>query len=97
MQGISLEVYYQFTRTTEKDLRNQLEKEAYNHVLYRLMLEEIAKVEKFDLSDKDAEKEAEELASKYQMTKDEFLKQFGGLEMVKYDYKMRQAMETLKK
>jgi len=30
MQGISLDVYYQFTQTTEADLREQLEKEARN-------------------------------------------------------------------
>lgn len=97
MQGITLDQFYKFTNSDEKALRDQMKEEAGKRVKFRLMLEEIAKVEKFDLSDKDAEKEAEELASKYQMTKDEFLKQFGGLEMVKYDYKMRQAMETLKK
>ena len=31
------------------------------------------------------------------MPKDEFLKAFGGIEMVEYDIKMRGAMETLKK
>lgn len=97
MQGITLEQFYKFTNSDEKALRDQMKEEAGKRVKFRLMLEEIAKAEKFDMSDKDAEKEAEELASKYQMTKDEFLKQFGGLEMVKYDYKMRQAMETLKK
>lgn len=97
MQGITLEQFYKFTNSDEKALRDQMKEEAGKRVRFRLMLEEIAKAEKFDMSDKDAEKEAEELASKYQMTKDEFLKQFGGLEMVKYDYKMRQAMETLKK
>ena len=91
MQGITLEQFYKFTNSDEKALRDQMKEEAGKRVKFRLMLEEI------DMSDKDAEKEAEELASKYQMTKDEFLKQFGGLEMVKYDYKMRQAMETLKK
>ena len=95
MQGITLEQFYKFTNSDEKALRDQMKEEAGKRVKFRLMLEEIAKAEKFDMSDKDAEKE--ELASKYQMTKDEFLKQFGGLEMVKYDYKMRQAMETLKK
>lgn len=97
MQGITLEQFYKFTNSDEKALRDQMKEEAGKRVEFRLMLEEIAKAEKFDMSDKDAEKEAEELASKYQMTKDEFLKQFGGLEMVKYDYKMRQAMESLKK
>ena len=33
MQGISLDLYYQFTKTTEEDLRNQVEKEAYSNVL----------------------------------------------------------------
>ena len=82
MQGISLDVYYQFTNSTEKDLRAQMEKEAYNNVLYRLMLEEVMKLEKIEVSMKEAEKEAEELAKKYQMEKEEFLKQFGGLELV---------------
>ena len=96
MQGISLDLYYQFTNTKEADLKNQLEKEAYNHVLYRLMLEEVATLEKIEITDEDAEKEAEELSSKYQMDKDEFLKMFGGLEMIKYDLEMRKVIELLK-
>ncbi len=96
MQGISLDLYYQFTNSTEKDLRNQMEKEAYNNVLYRLMLEEIMNLEKVEVSEEEAAKEAEELAKKYQMEKDEFLKEFGGLEMVQYDLEMRKVMELLK-
>ena len=96
MQGISLDLYYQFTNSTEKDLRNQMEKEAYNNVLYRLMLEEIMNLEKIEVSEEEAAKEAEELAKKYQMEKDEFLKEFGGLEMVQYDLEMRKVMELLK-
>ncbi|MGN0973532.1 MAG: trigger factor [Bacilli bacterium] len=96
MQGISLEVYYQFTKSSEKDLRNQFEKEAFNNVLYRLMLEELISIEKLEVSDEDASKEAEELAKKYNVSKEEFLKQFGGIEMVKYDLEMRKAIDFLK-
>lgn len=96
MQGITLEMYYAFTKTTEKDLRAHMEKEAYNHVLYRLMLEEIAKEEKVEVTGEEAEKEAEELAKKYQMKKEEFLTVFGGLEMVQYDLEMRKVIELLK-
>ena len=96
MQGISLDVYYQFTNSDEKALRDQMEKEAYNNVLYRLMLEEVVKLEKIEVSMKDAEKEAEELAKKYQMEKEEFLKQFGGLELVQYDLEMRKVIDKLK-
>lgn len=96
MQGISLELYYQFTQSTEEDLRNQMEKEAFNNVLYRLMLEEIMNIEKVEVSEEEASKEAEELAKKYQMEKEDFLKQFGGLEMIQYDLEMRKVVELLK-
>lgn len=96
MQGISLDLYYQFTNSKEEDLRNQLEKEAYTNVLYRLMLEEITTLEKIKVTEEDASKEAEELAKKYQMEKEKFLNQFGGLDMIKYDLEMRKTIELLK-
>ena len=96
MQGISLDLYYQFTNSDENALRSQMEKEAFNNVLYRLMLDEIAKEEKIEVTDKEAEEEAEKLAEKYQMKKDEFLKQFGGLDLVKYDLEVRKTVDLLK-
>ena len=96
MQGISLDLYYQFTGSNEEQLRSQMEKEAFNNVLYRLMIEEIQQIEKIVVSDEDAEKEAEELAKKYQIDKEDFLNQFGGLEMVKYDLEVRKVIELLK-
>jgi len=96
MQGISLDVYYQFTKSTEADLRNQLEKEGYQNVLYRLMLEEIMTLEKIEVTMKEAEQEADKLAEKYNMKKEEFLAQFGGIDMIKYDLEMRKTIETLK-
>ena len=96
MQGISLDLYYQFTRSTEDDLKNQMEKEAYANVLYRLMLEEITKLEKIEISLEEAEEEAKKLAEEYKMEKEEFLKQFGGIEMIQYDLEMRKTIERLK-
>ena len=97
MQGLTLEQFYQFTHSDENALMEQMEPEAEKRVKYRLMLEAIAKAEKIEPTKKEVEKEAEDLAKKYEMTKDEFLKAFGGIEMVEYDIKMRNAMETLKK
>ena len=96
MQGISLDLYYQFTQSNEEALRSQMEKEAYNNVLYRLMLEQIMTEEKIEVTKEEALKEAEELANKYQMDKEEFLKQFGGLDMVQYDLEVRKTIELLK-
>lgn len=96
MQGLHLEQFLQMTGGKEEDLRNQMKSEAEKRVTFRLMLEEIAKKEKFEMSDEEAEKEAERLAKEYKMSVDEFKEAFGGLDMVKYDYRMRQAMEVLK-
>ena len=96
MQGISLDIYYQFTKSSEEDLRKKMDKEAYQNVLYRLMLEEIMNLEKIEVSQEEASKEAEELAKKYKMDKEDFLKQFGGLEMIQYDLEMHKVIDLLK-
>ena len=96
MQGISLDLFYQYTHSDEKALRDQLEKEAFQNVLYRLMLEEIMNQEQIEVTEEDADKEAEELAKKYQMEKEELLKSFGGLDMIAYDLEMRKTIELLK-
>lgn len=96
MQGITLEQFYQFTNSDEAALRDQMREEALKRVSSRLLLEAIMTEEKIEVSAEDVEKEAEELASKYNMKKDEFLNLFGGIEMVEYDMKMRKAIEILK-
>ena len=96
MQGISLEVYYQFSGTDEKALRSQMETEAFKNVLYRTMLDEIAVLEKVEVTEEEIKKETEELAERYQMKKDEFLKQFGGEEFIKYDLEVRKTIDLLK-
>ncbi len=96
MQGLSLEQFYQFTNSDESKLKEQMKEEATKRITYRLMLEEIAKVEKIEVSDADAKKESKDMASKYNMKEEEFLNAFGGLDMMKYDMKMRKAIEVLK-
>ncbi|MDD5888665.1 MAG: trigger factor [bacterium] len=96
MQGISLDLYYKFTNTKEEDLKAQLEKEAYANVLYRLMLEEIMNLEKIEVTTEEADQEASKLAEQYGMEKEQFLAQFGGLEMIQYDLEMRKTIELLK-
>lgn len=97
MQGLSITQFYQFTNSDEASLRNQMKEEATKRVTYRLMLEEIVKVEKLEITDEQANEEAKTLAEKYNMKAEDFLTQFGGLEMVKYDLSMRAAIDTLKK
>ena len=58
MQGITLDLYYQFTGSNEEQLRSQMEKEAFNNVLYRLMIEEIQQIEKIVVSDEELKEAA---------------------------------------
>lgn len=96
MQGLTLEQFYQFTNSDEAKLKEQMKEEAIKRITFRLMLEEIAKTEKIEISGSMADKEVKEMSTKYQMSEEDFLKSFGGIEMVKYDLKMRKAIDILK-
>ncbi len=95
MQGLTLEQYCEFIKTDVKSIEEQMKPEAIKRVKSRLILEEIAGLEKIEISDEEAEKEAEHMATHYQMTKEELLKAFGGLEMIKYDLQMRRTLELI--
>lgn len=96
MQGIKLEDFYKFTKSNEEDLREKMKDEALKVVKQRLLLEAIVKEESLEVTDEEAEHEAEHLAGHYNMSKEDFLKEFGGLEAVKYDSLVRKALEILK-
>ncbi len=96
MQGLNLEQYFEFTKMTHEKLHEQMEPEATKRVKYRYLLEKVAEVEKIEISDKEAEEKAEEMASNYGISKEELLKAYGSLDVVKYDMKMRDAIEVIK-
>lgn len=96
MQGISLDMYMQITKTTHEDLHKQMEPEARKHVLYRFILDTIKEKEKISVDLKEAEKEALESAKRYNMEKDEFLKAYGGIDMLVYELEMKKVIDFLK-
>ncbi len=95
MQGLTMDQYFQFTGGSHEDMHKNMEPEAEKRVKYRYLIEEVADKEKIEISDEDAEKNAEEMAAQYAVSKEEFLSHFGGLETVKYDMRMRKALEIL--
>ncbi len=94
-QGVTLDLYYQFTKTTETDLRNQLEPEAFKNVLYRLILEKVIEIEDIKVEDSEISKEISETAKKYNAKEDEVVNELGGRDMVKYDLEVRKAFDKL--
>ncbi len=97
MQGLTLEQFYKFTNSNEDALKDQMHEEAEKRVKLRFAIDEIINLEKIDATDEEAEKDAEEKAKKHGMDKDEYIKAFGGLEMLKYDIKVQKVLDILKK
>lgn len=97
MQGITLEQFYKFTNSNEDALRSQMHDEAEKRVKLRFVIDEIIDLEKIDATEEEALKDAEEKAKKHSMDKDEYVKAFGGIDMLKYDLKVQKVVDILKK
>ena len=94
-QGLNIEKYYEITGTKPEDLHKQMEPEAKKRIQYRYLIEAIADAEKIDFTEKEVDKRAQEMADGYGITVEELLRAYGTKEIVKYDMKMRKAMEIL--
>ena len=97
MQGISLEQFFKYTNSNREALKAQYKEEAVKRIKYRLILEEIIKKEKIKVTDSEIEEKIEDLAKKYNMTKEEVKKQYdNNLDYIKYDLEVNKAFEIIK-
>ena len=96
MQGVSEELYFAYAGTTKEKLMEDMKKEAERRVLYRYLLEAIVKEEKIEVSDKEAKEEVKNMIERYHVTEEEIMKELGSLEVVKYDLRMKKAIDILK-
>lgn len=76
MQGIDIKQFYKLTNSSEKDLIEKYKDEALKRVKNRLIIEEIIKVEKIEASEEEINAKVEEIAKKYNMTKEEVIKNY---------------------
>ncbi|CRK84329.1 trigger factor [Neobacillus massiliamazoniensis] len=95
MQGMNLELYFQFSGQDENALREQMKEEAVNRVRVNLTLEAIANAEKLEATDEDVNKELENMATMYNMSVDSIKKALGGVEGIKADLKLKKAVDFL--
>ncbi|MDT2749964.1 trigger factor [Streptococcus parauberis] len=93
-QGISPEMYYQLTGTSEDDLHKQYESEADKRVKTNLVIEAIAKAEGFEASDEEIEKEINDLATEYNMPVEQ-VRTLLSADMLKHDIAMKKAVEVI--
>lgn len=93
-QGISPEMYYQITGTTEQDLHKQMESDADFRTRTNLVLEAIVEAEKFDATDEEVDAEIKELAEQYGM-EESAVRGALSVDMVKHDIAMKKAIDLV--
>ena len=96
MQGITMEQYMQFSKLSHEDMHKNMEPEATKRIKYRYLLEAVAEAENIEVTKEEADKDAEEMASNYGITKEELIKAYGSEEVLIYDAKMRKTLDFLK-
>ncbi len=96
MQGLTEELYLQYTNSTKEDIINNMKDEALKRIKNSYLLQAVIKEEKIKVTEKDAKKEVEEMAKKYNMTDEDVMKSLGGIEAVKYDLQVRRAIDIMK-
>ncbi|EAC3819540.1 trigger factor [Listeria monocytogenes] len=94
-QGLTPELYYQFTGQTEEAMHAQMEKDAEKRVKMNLVLEAIAEAENIEPTEEAIDEEISTLAEKYGMEKDAVRAALGDMSELKSDLKIRKAIDVL--
>jgi trigger factor len=98
MQGMNLDLYYQFSGTSEEALREQMKEDAQKRVRTNLVLEAIVEAENIEVSEEEIDAELIKMAEMYKMEVEQIkqmLAMQGGNDAVAADLKVRKAIDFL--
>ena len=88
-RGLTLEQYYQISGTSEEETQMKMKIEADKNLRTILCMEEIAKIEKLDVTDADVDKEMQSIADMYKMPVDK-VKEILGKDLARFKAELRQ-------
>jgi len=94
MQGISEEMYYEYTKSKKEDITKQMVDDAEKRIKYRYLLKEVIKQEKIKVTDKEAKEKVKEMAEMYKVDEETILKEVS-LENIKFDTMYQKALEIV--
>jgi len=97
-QGLTMDMYYQFSGTDEQSLREQLKDNAEKRVRGNLTLEAIANAENIEVTDEEVDKDIQETADNFKMSVDQvkqLINMQGGTDAIKEDLRIRKAIDFL--
>ncbi len=96
MQGMNLELYFQFSGQDQEALRSQMTSDAEKRVSMNLTLEAIAKAENLEADEETVNKELDRMAEMYNMQVEDIKRALGdNLDSLKADLKVQKAVEFL--
>ncbi|MGP7816798.1 trigger factor [Niallia sp. 01092] len=95
MQGMNLELYFQFSGQDKEALQEQMKEDAQKRVRVNLTLEAIVQAENFEVSEEEVIAELDKMAEMYKMSVDAITQALGGTENLKTDLKVRKAIDFL--
>ncbi|MCA1031955.1 trigger factor [Bacillus timonensis] len=95
MQGMNLDLYFQFSGQDESALREQMKEDAAKRVRINLTLEAIAAAENFEVSEEEVNEELEKMSEMYSTPVDNIKQMLGNLDGLKEDIKIRKAVDFL--
>ena len=95
MQGMNLDLYYQFSGQNEEALRTQMAEEASNRVRVSLVLEAIGQAENIEVTEEDINTEVEKMSAQFGMTADQILTALGGTKVLENDIRTQKTVELL--
>lgn len=94
-QGLTLDMYFQFTGMDLEGLKAQFRPEAEKQLSYNLTLEAIAATEKLEITDEEIEANLAEMAQAYGQEVEQLRAMLPNLEMLVEDLKVRKAVDFL--
>ncbi|MRH42942.1 trigger factor [Aquibacillus halophilus] len=95
-QGMTMDMYFQFSGQDEDALKEQMKEDAGKRVKTNLTLEAIIHEENVEVSDEDVNKELESMASMYQTNVEQLTQMLGGnTGAIKEDLKFKKAIDLL--
>ncbi|MHA6252101.1 trigger factor [Oceanobacillus sp. CAU 1775] len=96
MQGMTMEMYAQFSGQDEAALKEQMREDAGKRVKTSLTLEAIADAENIEVTEEDINEELSNMASMYGVEAEQLIQMLGGnTETLDNDIKMRKAIDVL--
>ncbi|MDD3221939.1 MAG: trigger factor [Clostridia bacterium] len=93
-QGLSMDIYFQYTGMTPEQLAEQMKPQAIANIKNRLVLDAIAAAENIEITDEDVEAEIQSLAETWKMEADK-VRSYMDVDTMKKEMSAQKALEMV--